>query len=1175
MKMRKISILFLSLFFLYATWPNGPDEDPKLAPPDDPSFKNQWNLWSYVPLEWTKNPNFRKEEIAIGTGIHADRAWQRTIGDRRVIIAVLDSGIRWEEKDLINKFYLNKGELGKCKPSGGSNGKDEWDVDGNGYFSIKDYLFADPSYGNKNDKNGNGLFEPEDLIIMCSDGVDDDNNGFIDDISGWDAFRNDNNPRDDTNFGHGTGEAKDSGAEGNNGIDGIGVCPQCTILMVRVGDSFVVDVQDWASGVIFSVDSGANVIQEALGSINNTPYSHSAIEYAYNNNVIIIGSAADEYSYHHNFPATNNHSTYVHAIVYDQNKPQNSTTFLNYNNCTNFGGQLILSTPGEGCSSEATGITSGIAGLIYSASLKFNTNPPLSAEEVRGLMIMSVDDIDVPESAWDKTKFPSGPGWDLHFGYGRPNVRKAIDSLIEDKIPPEVDLIKPLWFETIYIDKVEEVDIIGRVGVRADGIPPRYKNYHYVLEYAKGVDPKEGWETIKEGDTDGIDGVISKWNVKKSSSGFDYENQFKDYSIDSEWRVHQYAVTLRLRASAKNGKGEVVNGEFRKTVFLYKDPDLFDCFPIYIGASGESSAKIADIDGDGIEDIVVATSDGFVHVINSECKELKGWPQKLSLREELNPDNKNNITKACAFRKEKTGCVAKNGYVDPQIGLESVIGSVAVGDMEGDGKLEIVVHSWDGGVYLFSREGNLYPNFPQRTNPLFSKKTDPDNILDNGIMAAPVLFDMDKDGKLEIITAAMDQHIYIFKIDGKIMDGWPVKCQDKDYKQGQRIIGTPSVGDVNGDGIIDIAIGTNENFGAGGVENQGRGYLLHGDGNKHEGGPYHKGWPVSINGIMANVLPLVGEGVPSNPIIADLDYDGKLEINIDTIGSRGYIFRADGSIFMKMDNINFGENSNSKDSPAYILINNGTFARFDNKGGIDFIKGSAGFQVAMTFVSGGLRLGFDHQVSAWDSANGKMLSYFPRKTDDWQFFMNPVVADIDSDNDPEVITGNAGYLIHAFNYKGEEPKGWPKFTGGWVIMSPAVGDINDDGFFDVVSGTRNGWLYAWKTKGKRDGILEWQFFAHDHHNTNNYNVQIPIYGKYGPPSKPEPFPEIFEIYEVKVDISADKESFVEIKEEGKKGSKGCGCDLYKRGKSPVVNISTILFFLIFFLSLKTKSKTKN
>ena len=71
----------------------------------------------------------------------------------------------------------------------------------------------------------------------------------------------------------------------------------------------------------------------------------------------MIASAADELSFHHNMPGTNNHTVYVHAVVYDAVSADQSTTFLNFNNCTNYGMQLVLSTPGGGCSSEAVGIT--------------------------------------------------------------------------------------------------------------------------------------------------------------------------------------------------------------------------------------------------------------------------------------------------------------------------------------------------------------------------------------------------------------------------------------------------------------------------------------------------------------------------------------------------------------------------------------------------------------------------------------------------------------------------------------------------------------------------------------------------------------------------------------------------------------------------------------------------
>ena len=77
------------------------------------------------------------------------------------------------------------------------------------------------------DFNKNGLLDAEDLIHAFSDGHDDDGNGYIDDISGWDFFHNDNDPSDDTRFGHGTGEAapQASGAE-NDERDGYGAAEE-------------------------------------------------------------------------------------------------------------------------------------------------------------------------------------------------------------------------------------------------------------------------------------------------------------------------------------------------------------------------------------------------------------------------------------------------------------------------------------------------------------------------------------------------------------------------------------------------------------------------------------------------------------------------------------------------------------------------------------------------------------------------------------------------------------------------------------------------------------------------------------------------------------------------------------------------------------------------------------
>ncbi len=1087
--------------------------------PNDPGYPGAWNLWSFVPDAWAKYVNdkgvaFRPAEVAIGTGMHADEAWTRTPGDRRVLIAVLDSGIKWDSDDLLNKFHLNIKELpapdAACHGAK-YNAADPYDSNGDGLHTMADWAKEQdrlqvpktPCDPKLTDKNANGMLDPGDLIMTFSDGKDDDNNGYVDDISGWDFFRNDNNPYDDTRYGHGSGEARDSSAEGNNGRGDIGVCPECSVMMVRAADSFLADGDDFAAGVIFAVDSGANVIQEALGAMSRGKYADDAINYAYANNVVVIASAADELSFHHNMPGTTDHTVYVHAIVYDGGKPDSSTTFLNFNNCTNFGGNLMLSSPGTGCSSEATGVTSGHAGMIYSAGLKANLNPPLSAEELRGILIQSVDDIDVPESATDTTKFPSGPGWDLHFGYGRNNVAKSVDLVLNNLVPPEADILLPSWFEPIEVTRTPTVSVVGRVGTRMDGKPARYNSFDYVLEYAKGIDPKSGWTTIKQGTSTGVNGEIAQWDVAQVAKSVDFTAPLVDHD--------QYSFTLRLRVDAKNAGGQAVHNEFRKSVGLYKDPTLLPGFPIRHKSSVEASAKIYDINGDGKDDLIQPTSDGIVHAYQADGSELAGWPALAPIRPELAGATA-YANKACAYRTDKTGCIAQVTTLKPEY-RQDILGTPAIGDLDNDGKMEVVFTTYDGEVIAVHADGKPVTGFPVHVDRERSKKADPDHLWDDGIFSAAALADLDKDGKLEIIVTSMDQQIYVWRADATMQPGFPVVVHDPGLgdAHGDRIITSPAIGDVDGDGTLDIATGTNEVIGSSDAKNEARGYVVHGDGNLNKDGPYLKGFPVITYGLMAYVLPTVGSGVPGNAAMADLDFDGRLEVNFDTIGSSGTFFTLQGTPYKAetycigvkhgkcsktFNNQVFGPKSNSKDQPAYILISNASLGKIDPTGGVDFVKATAGFNFALTFASGGIRADFDHQLSAWDTQTGSMLEGWPRVMDDWQFFSNPAIVDIDNDKNPEVIAGSAGYLVHGWNYQGVEPSGFPKYTMGWVLNSPAVGDIDGDGKFDVSAATRDGWIFAWKTDGNKKGaVKEWPFHGHDLHNWNNYSAPIDPYAK--------------------------------------------------------------------------------
>ena len=84
------------------------------------------------------------------------------------------------------------------------------------------------------------------------------------------------------------------------------------------------------------------------------------------------------------------------------------------------------------------------------------------------------------------------------------------------------------------------------------------------------------------------------------------------------------------------------------------------------------------------------------------------------------------------------------------------------------------------------------------------------HALARGAYAAPVLVDLDKDGKLDIVQAAFDANVYAIRFDGSAVPGWPVRVNTSRATVMDRIMTTPTVTDLNGDGIPDVVVGSNE-----------------------------------------------------------------------------------------------------------------------------------------------------------------------------------------------------------------------------------------------------------------------------------------------------------------------------------------------------------------------------
>lgn len=318
----------------------------------------------------------------------ARTAWRQTTGRPDVVIAVLDSGIKWNDAaamgDLRRKAHLNSGELPRprndgpgarsepgadCSANGPYTNAGADDLNGDRVFNVADYAcdgridLDDPRRAGPDD-----VLVPQDLLLAFSDGTDGDGNGFVDDIVGWDFLDDDNDPYDDVQNGHGTGEARDSTAEADNGGE-VGSCPNCMFVPLRVGDSFIADINRFAAATIYATDNGAEVIQEALGTLNNTSFARRAVTYAYRHGVTVMASAADEAAQHNNWPSTLPHVIVTNSVTTSDPIPAPAKSYLALNGCTNFNAKITLAIPSTSCSSNAVGLAAGYAGLIYSAAL--------------------------------------------------------------------------------------------------------------------------------------------------------------------------------------------------------------------------------------------------------------------------------------------------------------------------------------------------------------------------------------------------------------------------------------------------------------------------------------------------------------------------------------------------------------------------------------------------------------------------------------------------------------------------------------------------------------------------------------------------------------------------------------------------------------------------------------
>ncbi len=1191
---------YAEYLFLPAPGPGESDETPNdyAFDPDNPDSGSGWKYQGEIeggPAD------------GLVSGLNLLRAWQTTTGRPDVVVAVLDSGIRWSSPDIARKVALRLEELpmpADASPPVACTGPG-YDCNGDGLVSVEDFDgitcqgLSGPTVVSAALGGSPTLLDGQDLIRACSDGQDgygggNDGNGYVDDIAGWDFHDDDNDPFDDVDYGHGTGEAQDQAGEANNGGGFPGTAPNELYLPLKVADSFVAIGTEFARATVYATDWPVDVISEALGTITVGPVGQQAVDYAYERGVPLIASAADEQAQHHNYPANYDHTIWVNSIQNGDGSivPNNvasdgSVVNLGFdllNGCTNFGPRAFAAIPSTGCSSEATGRSGGVAALIVSHGLNLidrgllssycddagdcDHAAPFSAEEVRQIFRFMTQDIDhTPDGFalnftptfdlvaqfvlsnaavgmdFGTSHFPAGPGWDPITGYGRPDVARLAELVEPDgmggttvRIPPEADLAGGLrWFEIVDPEASSSVEVRGSArAVRSTG-------FDWSLQIGCG------WDAGLDEDFVEIGSGFSMTAVEDAVLGsFDPGLIAEACAFDPATPVgepDEHTVTLRLQVTDVEGN----LGEDRRAVAIHHDPT--QAWTRHVGASGESSPALADVDRDGVLDIVYATGAGSVHVFDGATgDDLPGFPVFTATLPsgEASPEN--------GFG---------SGAVD--LPREAIGGAVAADDLDGDGGVEIVAVGTQGGIYVWDETGNPRPGFPVQTNPAFSAPENRNrlNDADPGLFSAPTLADLDPAGvdpALEIIAGAMDGYLYAWRADGSLVTGFPVRLADTSLvsvdpntgastplpgtdakSRARKIIGSPAVGDLTGDGRPEIIVGTTEEYGDSptvwsapsslfgllatlGFEDEldldvtSRIYAVDATGEMVDG------WPVAVPLLISQLLPSVATGTSTSVALADTDGNGSLEAVVHGYAGPALVVNGAGEPILGDHNglprslaIDFAgggfpgvpPEAGSADGPFFPTLGSGAFGDIDQDGLPEWVAPTAGFRKLLDVLVPGQQFGGDHQIAAWNAdpaSLGELVPAFPQPMEDMQFIASPGLADVTGDGVPEVVQGSGTYLVRAFEILDEaseaaaagvpvgsavQPAGWPKLTMGWIITSPLAGDVDGDGLVEIVVGTREGDLFVWDTPAPATATsIPWQGFGHDRRNTQNHESNV-------------------------------------------------------------------------------------
>lgn len=318
-------------------------------------------------------------------------AWDISTGNSDIVVAVIDTGMDMDHPDLAGNLWIN-------------------------------------------------------AVEIPGDGTDNDGNGYVDDINGWDFVNEDDDPEDGD--GHGTHCAGTVGAVGNNANQVAGVCWTVSIMPLRVGNSDGLFDSDIVDGIRYAARNGAKVLSNSYGGTGFSQTVYDAIEYANTQGSIFVAAAGNDSSDNDllpQYPASYELPNVIAVAATDEN--DNLASFSNYGvDSVDLAapGVNILSTYLNGQTETLQGTSMACPHVAGAMALLASIDEDIVPAEAKQVLLDSVDEIPALDgklvtggrmnvfamfaSANDTDKDGMPDSWELNYGL---NPNDPLDAALD------------------------------------------------------------------------------------------------------------------------------------------------------------------------------------------------------------------------------------------------------------------------------------------------------------------------------------------------------------------------------------------------------------------------------------------------------------------------------------------------------------------------------------------------------------------------------------------------------------------------------------------------------------------------------------------------------------------------------------------------------------------------